>query len=249
MKALFTLLLTMACSSCAELEPKTFKGKDGTEVLYRIASPATIEAGKTYPLVLFLHGSGERGNDNKLQLKNGVNAILENADKLGQPLFLIAPQCPKDKTWAPYLIDPQSTADGKTDNPLLDAVLELVHETASQHPVDPNRIYITGMSMGGFATWAAIAKEPETFAASIPVCGAGDPRTAHLFKDMPIRIFHGADDPTVAPEGSQMMLDALKIAGSDATLTLYPGVAHDCWTQTYANEEVIRWLLAQTKSH
>ncbi len=248
MKTLLPLLLTMACASAAEtFESMTYKAKDGIEVLYRIAAPDKIEAGKKYPLVLFLHGSGERGSDNEAQLKHGAKDILGNAEKLGQPIFLIAPQCPGDKTWAPYRTDPESPADGSLANPLLEAVLALIGETASKQPVDAKRIYITGLSMGGFATWAAIAKEPGIFAAAIPICGAGDPRTVVRFKDMPIRIFHGAADNVVPPAGSQLMFDALKAAGSKAELTLYPGVGHDSWTQTYGDEEVIRWLLAQRK--
>jgi predicted peptidase len=238
----------MANAAAIETEPKTFGAADGTEVLYQFAAPAKIEEGKTYPLVLFLHGSGERGSDNKAQLNHGVKAILENADKLGQPVFLIAPQCPLDKTWAPYRIDPGSPADGTLANPLLDAVLALVGETASKQAVDRKRIYITGLSMGGFGTWAAIASKPDVFAAAIPICGSGDPRTAGRFKDMPIRIFHGDADNVVPPAGSQLMFDALKEAGSDAKLTLYPGVGHNSWTRTYADEDVIRWLFAQTKS-
>ncbi|QTN33107.1 prolyl oligopeptidase family serine peptidase [Akkermansiaceae bacterium] len=246
MKTLPALVLTMAYAA-ADPEPKSFEATDGTEVLYRFATPGKTEEGKTHPLVLFLHGSGERGNDNKSQLKHGVDEILANAEKQGQAIFLIAPQCPADKTWAPYRIDPSSPADGKAENPLLDAVLELVGETCANHPVDPKRIYITGLSMGGFGTWAAIARKPEMFAAAIPICGGGDPRTAARFKEMPIRIFHGDADNIVPPSGSQRMFDALKEAGSRAELTLYPGVGHNSWTQTYRDEEVIRWLFAQTK--
>jgi len=248
MKTFLALLLTMASAAAIETEPKTFKAPDGTEVLYRFAAPEKIGEGKKYPLVLFLHGSGERGNDNKAQLNHGVKSILENSEKLGQPIFLIAPQCPADKTWAPYRTDPSSPADGTLANPLLDAVLALIEKTASEHAVDRDRIYITGLSMGGFGTWAAISRKPDVFAAAIPICGAGDPRTAGRFKGLPIRIFHGDKDNVIPPAGSQLMFDALKEAGSDAKLTLYPGVGHDSWTKTYADEEVVRWLFAQTKS-
>jgi predicted peptidase len=243
MKPLLALLLTMACAA-ANLEPKSFTAKDGTEVLYQFALPEKTEESKTYPLVLFLHGSGERGNDNKSQLRNGVSDILKGAAELGEPVFLIAPQCPADKTWAPYQIDPSAPAAG---NPLLDAVLALVEETAAKQPVDHKRIYITGLSMGGFGTWAAIAQRPELFAAAIPICGGGDPRTVAPFKGMPIRIFHGDADNIVPPAGSQRMFDALKKAGSDAQLTLYPGVGHNSWTQTYRDPEVIKWLFSQKK--
>jgi predicted esterase len=194
MKTLLALLLTMASTAAIETEAKSFKATDETEVLYRFAASTKIEEGKKYPLILFLHGSGQRGNDNKAQLNHGPEAMLEMAEKLGQPAFLIAPQCPSDKTWAPYRTDPDSPADGTLANPLLDAVLALVDETAATQPIDRKRIYITGLSMGGFGTWAAIARKPELFAAAIPICGGGDPRTATRFKDMPIRIFHGDAD-------------------------------------------------------
>jgi len=144
--------------------------------------------------------------------------------------------------------DRKRLADAKGPNALLDAVLELVDQTASEQAVDPDRIYITGLSMGGFGTWSILARKPQIFAAAIPICGAGDPETVDAFKHLPIRIFHGAADDVVPPAGSQLMFDALKKAGSDAELTLYPGVGHNSWTQTYNNREIIRWLFAQTKS-
>jgi predicted peptidase len=247
MKTLHALFLTMASAAAIETEPKAFEAADGTEVRYRYAAPAEIEEGKKYPLVLFLHGSGERGDDNESQLKHGAKAILKNSEKLGQPVFLIAPQCPRGRWWAEPNADRTRLADARGPNALLDAVVELVGETASAQAVDAERIYITGLSMGGFGTWAALAREPGMFAAAIPVCGAGDPETAESFKDIPIRIFHGADDEVVPPEGSRLMFDALKKAGADVGLTVYPDVGHDSWTRTYAEESVIRWLLAQTK--
>jgi predicted peptidase len=247
MKKIPLMLMAVTGSVMAEPETKTFKASDGTEVLYRQAAPAGLENGKKYPLVLFLHGSGARGNDNKAQLKHGVNAIFKNAGKIGEPTFLIAPQCPQGIWWTNIDNGAKRDANQKPIT-LLDAVLELTEDTAKNQPIDPERIYITGLSMGGFGTWAALAKKPDLFAAAIPICGGGDPKTAETFKHVPIRIFHGTDDTVVKPDGSQKMFDALKQAGSKAELTLYPGVAHNSWTQTYANEEVIRWLFNQTKS-
>jgi|AntRauTorckE6833_2_1112554.scaffolds.fasta_scaffold11351_2 predicted peptidase len=248
MKKLLVLLLTMANAAAIETEPRTFKAADGTEVLYRYAAPAKIKDGEKVPLVLFLHGSGERGDNNKAQLKHGAKDILKNAEQLDDPVFLIAPQCPNGRWWAEPQEDRKRLADAKGPNALLDALLELVDQTASEQAVDPDRIYITGLSMGGFGTWSVLARKPEVFAAAIPICGAGDPETVGAFKDLPIRIFHGANDDVVPPAGSQLMFDALKQAGSDAKLTLYPGVGHNSWTRTYNDKEVIRWLLAQTRS-
>lgn len=248
MKIISLVLCALVAPLLAEPEAKTFKASDGTEVIYRFAAPAKIESGKKYPLVIFLHGAGERGKDNKAQLKHGVNAILKHTEKIGEPTFLIAPQCPTGIWWTNIDNTAKRTAEQKPIT-LLDAVLELTEDTAKTQAIDPKRIYITGLSMGGFGTWAALAKKPDLFAAAIPICGGGDPKTAAAFKHVPIQIFHGDADTVVKPDGSQKMFDALKQAGSNAKLTLYPGVGHNSWTQTYDNQEIIRWLFSQTKSN
>ncbi len=248
MKNLLISLACMTASCAAEPVAKTYTSPNGSEVLYRIAIPEKIEEGKKYPLVLFLHGAGERGTDNIAQMKHGVPAILAGAEKLNEPVFLIAPQCPPEQWWSEPKEDRMELNDAGGKNPLIAAVLALVAETAKDQPIDPKRIYVTGLSMGGFGTFDLLTRTPETWAAAIPICGAGDPTKAGKFKDVPVHIFHGAADDAVPPAGSQLMFDALEKAGAnDAKLTLYPGVGHDSWTQTYADPEVIAWLFAQKK--
>ncbi len=237
----------MNTSSSAEPEGTHWDAPNGIKVLYRFAQPEQIEPEKTYPLILFLHGAAERGSDNNAQIKHGVMPILENAAKLDQPVFLIAPQCPKDEWWSPYGEGLLRLAEADGENLLMDAVLELVEKTGEKSPIDRSRIYLTGISMGGFGSWDVLTRASERFAAAIPICGGGDPEKAGKFKSIPIRIYHGADDDTVPPEASQMMADALEKAGGKPELILYPGVAHDAWTQTYADLEVIEWLLSQRK--
>lgn len=239
------LLFTLAASIAAEPVAKSFTASDRSELLYRIAAPVEIQTGKKYPLVIFLHGSGKRGNDNVSQLANGVNDILKNAIKLNQPTYLIAPQCPNGVWWDQ--VHPDKKESEEQPLTTLDAVIELTMEMISKEPIDPKRIYITGLSMGGFGTWSALEKKPNLFAAAIPICGGGNPEKVADYKHVPIQIFHGAADQSVLPLRSQKMHDALKAVGSSAKLTLYEGVGHDCWTQTYSNEEVIRWLFSQTK--
>jgi predicted peptidase len=151
--ALLATLLGSATAFSATPEAREWKSPDGTTLKYRWHAPETIEPGKTYPLVLFLHGAGERGTDNTAQLKHGVNAILKGAEKLKQPCFLIAPQCPADRWWAPINRETMRLSEAAKPNPLLESVLALVSETMKQQPVDPKRFYVTGISMGGYATW------------------------------------------------------------------------------------------------
>lgn len=248
MKAKTLLFLAAMFSSCAaQPEAKTWTAPNGTPVLYRYSAPEKTETGKTYPLVLFLHGAGERGNDNISQLKNSTADLLSNAEKLGEPTYFIAPQCPEERWWSAPQGNRLQLADAAGKNDLLDAVLALVEETAKTQPVDRSRIYITGLSMGAYGTFDMLARSPETWAAAIPVCGAGDPTTVEKFKHVPIRIFHGSDDDAVPVQGSKTMAEALEKAGADVELTIYPGVKHDSWTQTYRNPEVIKWLFAQKK--
>ena len=124
---------------------------DGTVLKYRLSAPESLEPGKTYPLVLFLHGAGERGDDNSAQLKHGVIPIIEGAKKLGDPCFLIAPQCPADRWWSPINRETMRLSAAGKPNPLMEAVLALVGDTMKKHPVDPKRLYVTGISMGGYA--------------------------------------------------------------------------------------------------
>lgn len=186
-----------------------------------------------YPLMLFLHGAGERGNDvEKVKLHGPPKLIAQNARKF--PFVVVSPQCPDQDWWSS---DTQVAAlDG------------LINEIVSHYRIDPDRIYVTGLSMGGFGTWRLAAQFPDRFAAIAPICGRGDPQTAPKISRLPIWVFHGADDPVVPPTGSSDMVDALRKAGSDVKFTVYPKTGHDSWTKTYENEELYDWLLQQRRS-
>lgn len=231
--------------SGAEPEAHEWTAKDGTVVKYRFCAPEKMEPGKTYPLVLFLHGAGERGEDNTAQLKHGVKAILDGAAKLGQPVFLIAPQCPLERWWSPINHESMRLEAADGPNPLLEALLSLVEQTKLTQPVDPKRFYVTGISMGGFATWDLLGRVPGQIAAAIPICGGGDPTLAGRFKSVPIWAFHGDADATVPVRTTHEMIAALEGADGNPKSTFYPGVNHDSWTQTYNDPAVIRWMLEQ----
>jgi predicted peptidase len=242
------MLMMSMLGSClvmgAEPEAREWKAPNGTVVKYRWSAPETLEAGKTYPLVLFLHGAGERGTNNAAQIKHGVTAILEGARKLGEPCFLIAPQCPPNGWWAP-INRKTMQADPAGKPVLLDALLALTEEVTKTQPIDSKRFYVTGLSMGGFGTWSLLARVPDKIAAAIPICGGGDPAQAAKFKDVPIWAFHGEADPTVPVKNTKDMIAALEQAGGKPKATYYPNVQHDSWTQTYADPAVIKWLFAQ----
>ena len=146
---------------------------------------------------------------------------------------VIAPQCPKDEFW-------------KNEN-ISSKVLALIEEKKRTQPVDPDRVYITGLSMGGYGTWALIQQKPFVFAAAIPICGGGDPSRTSSIKNLPVWIFHGDADNTVPTSLSRDMEAALKKSKGNVRYTEYPGVGHDSWTQTYANNEVLEWLFSQKR--
>ena len=182
------------------------------------------EKDKKWPLMLFLHGSGERGTDISVVKKHGPPKVVEQRKDFG--FIVVSPQCePTAPGW-----------DALTLKTLLDEVQE-------KYAVDADRVYLTGLSMGGFGTWETAARNPERFAAIAPICGGGDARRVRTLKDTPTWVFHGDKDPVVPVQRSIEMVDALKQTGNDVKFTRYPGADHDSWTVTYNNPELYEWFL------
>lgn len=229
-------------------EPREFVGEGGESLQYRLLKPADFDPDKKYPLVIFLHGAGERGDDNKAQLKHGMANFCTPEARSKYPCYVLAPQCPMGQRWA----DVDWSADAIAMNPdaseSMKLTLALVDSMLEDAAIDPQRIYITGLSMGGFGTWDAIARRPEFFAAALPICGGADTSTAMKVKDIPISCFHGDEDRSVKVELSRTMIEALKAAGGAPKYTEYPGVGHDSWTATYANPDVLAWLFSQRRA-
>ncbi len=238
-------ILGCCVGSAEQPQAREWTSSDGTVVKYRWSAPQFTKPGKTYPLILFLHGSGECGDDNALQLQNGVIPLLEGTSKLGQPVFLIAPQCPSGRDWSPIDDDTGHLTEADQPNPLLDSILELADTLSKMYPIDPKRFYVTGLSMGGFSTWDVLGRVPERIAAAVPICGGGDPALVDRFVDVPIWAFHGTDDSAVPVGLTREMIAALKKAGGSPKVTYYPGVDHDSWTRTYDDPEMLRWMLNQ----
>jgi predicted peptidase len=229
-------------------EPREFAGGDGKVLKYRLLKPLNFNSNKVYPLVIFLHGAGERGDDNTVQLVHGMADFCKTARRDQNPCYVLAPQCPKNEKWAD--IDWASNGVELPDQPSdsMRLVFELVDSMLSEAALDKNRIYITGLSMGGYGTWDAIARRPDFFAAALPICGGGDPKTAEKIKHIPISCFHGDNDKVVPPERSQTIIDAIKNAGGNPKYTEYPGVGHDSWTRTYSDDAVHQWLFSQRRT-
>ncbi len=222
--------------------------KKSDTLKYRILSPDYAKE-KKFPLIIFLHGAGERGNDNEAQLKWGVSNFTNEKMMLKYPAIIIAPQCPNNMSWSNISFKRNSREIKLQPTPSkpMELLFELINTLKNQMPVDTNRIYITGLSMGGYGTYDAIERYPNMFAAAVPVCGAGDTSRAASISHIPIWIFHGALDGVVDPLYSLDMLDALSKAGAHPGYTQYPEVGHFSWLGAYSDEQMIEWLFRQYK--
>jgi predicted peptidase len=194
---------------------------------YLLYLPADYDKSKDkWPLMLFLHGAGERGNNINVVKKHGPPKMITQGKSFD--FIIVSPQCPNNISW------PEQT----------DLLINLLDEIEAKYHVDTDRVYLTGLSMGGFGTWTLAAKYPNRFAAIAPICGGSERYTANRLKKVPVWAFHGAKDPTVPLARSQEMVDAVNKAGGDAKLTVYPEAEHDSWTQAYNNPELYQWFLS-----
>ncbi|CAA9585728.1 MAG: hypothetical protein AVDCRST_MAG86-3480 [uncultured Truepera sp.] len=181
------------------------------------------------PLILFLHGSGERGDDLDHVGDHGLSEILAN---LPEAALVVAPQCPANARWTDHLHALET---------ILDAVI-------AEHPADKSRVYLTGLSLGGQGAWFLAARAPQRFAALVPVCGRSNPGAADRLKNLPTWTFHGADDNIVPLNESTKMVSALEAVGGTVKLTMYPGTGHNSWTRAYSEPELYMWLFAQSQT-
>ena len=196
---------------------------------YLVAVPADYDAKENWPLLLFLHGAGERGNDLERVKKHGPPKLVEQGKPL--PFVVVSPQCPADGWWSSKPLE----------------LMALVDEIAAKYKIDQDRIYLTGLSMGGFGTWMLAAHAPDRFAAIVPICGGGEPLSARRLTQMPTWVFHGAKDPVVPLKRSEEMVESLKKLNGNVKFTIYPEAGHDSWTEAYDNPELYEWLLQQRR--
>ncbi|MCI0461731.1 MAG: prolyl oligopeptidase family serine peptidase [Gemmataceae bacterium] len=230
------------------LTRRVYKDAQDKTLPYRLLAPEQIEPGQTYPLVLFLHGGGERGDDNERQLAHGVPEFASAANRQKYPCFLAAPQCPAGSRWVEVDWTADSHKQPERPSEPLRLALELIEALCEELPIDRGRIYITGLSMGGYGVWDALSRRPELFAAGVPVCGGGDEALAERIAEVPVWAFHGARDGVVKPARSRNMIEALKQAGGSPTYTEYPDVGHNSWVRAYRDPELFRWLFSQKRA-
>lgn len=230
-------------------ERHLFVGKRSARLPYRLLRPAGVVRGERYPLVLFLHGAGERGSDNNKQLKWCVNDFAKPSVRSEHPCFVVAPQCAKGGKWVDTPWDEDRSHPMPAEpSPSMGALIGLLDRLENELPVDQSRIYLGGLSMGGYGTWDLLARRPKRFAAAFPICGGGDPSAAKSFAHVPIWVFHGSGDEIVPIARSHEMVDALQSAGAKSVrFSNYQGVGHHSWINAFAEPELFDWLFAQRR--
>lgn len=222
---------------------------------YRLLLPANFDAGKKYPLILFLHGSGERGNDNEKQLLHGGGLFLTDSIRKNYPAIVVFPQCSAQSSWANLSFHFDSTLnkriiefkeDGEPTKPMK-LLLDLVRNLEDNYRLDKKRMYVGGLSMGGMGTFELVRRKPGTFAAAFAICGGANVASAAKMNKTAWWIFHGLKDPVVDPQFSKDMAGALKKEGADVKITLYPEDGHDSWDDAFKEPDLFPWMFSHKK--
>jgi pimeloyl-ACP methyl ester carboxylesterase len=225
--------------SAQSFEARTYVNSQGDTMRYRLLKPLDYDSTKKYPLVVCLHGSSGCGTDNVKQVAASLPAQLlsDHENRIKYPAFLFVPQCPPKTGWG-----------GILNLPAVDAlVLETMQALEKELPIDENRRYVAGNSLGGYGAWHLICKRPEMFAAAIPISGGGNSVLAQNIVDVPVWAFHGAKDRNVPVSGSRNIIQAIKNAGGDPRYTEYPDEAHDIWKKVTGTPDLLDWLFAQER--
>lgn len=253
MKLFFLFVFLGAYAATAQNDSlflkKEFTSSKGNRLPYRILFPEDYDKTKAYPLVLVLHGAGERGEDNEKQLTHGSKLFIDSAVRVNFPAIVIFPQCPEDEYWASVKIDRERTPmtlDFDYTRPMtrpLSSVMELMDDLGKNEAIDDRRIYITGLSMGGMGTFEAVHRYPEMFAAAMPICGGGDEERYQKSRT-PFWVFHGSIDAVVNVKYSHAMVAKLKFQKMKVKYSEYPGVNHNSWDNAFAEPEFLSWMFS-----
>ncbi|MGV3545928.1 MAG: prolyl oligopeptidase family serine peptidase [Pedobacter sp.] len=254
--AALLLLLLLSISTYAQdlslYKKETFITK-GDTLKYRILYPKNFDANKKYPVILFLHGRGESGNDNERQLANGGKLFLNENFRDNNEVITIFPQCRQDSYWANVEIDTVNTkrfftfVKGGQATKSMDLVLQFTDQFFKNTFVDPTRIYVGGLSMGGMGTFEILRRKPKTFAAAFAICGGDNVKNVKKYKHIPLWIFHGGLDDVVTPQFSHGIYRERKKLGNEAKFTVYLKANHNSWDSAFAEPELLPWLLSHKK--
>ncbi len=261
-----TLVLSLACPAFAEddttlaakvMSKEVYVATDGTNLPYRLYVPEDYTAEKEYSFLLFLHGAGNRGSENESQVSMHVGLLdriiggeeIKSGDDIidsSKEFIIIAPQCAQEYQWVDtswsVTPDPSYKLDEVPQSQYMTAVVELIEKMKEDFSLNDERMYVTGLSMGGFGTWDLIMRYPDLFDAAIPMGGAGDISKADIIKNTPVWTFHQLQDPTVAPDGTLAMVKALTEVGAEVKFTPYFDGVHNAWTKGYAEPDMLQWL-------
>ena len=245
------LSLSLSLSAQQGYEKDVFVSSTGDSLPYRMIRPESMKAGKKYPLVLFLHGAGERGNDNEKQLTHGGQMFLNPVNREKYPAFVLFPQCPESGYWAyenrPQSFIPTQMPVGKEMPSVFQAVKELLDMYLANPQVDKSRVYIMGLSMGAMGTYDMVSRFPDIFAAAVPICGTVNPTRLSAARNVAFRIFHGDADDVVPVAGSRQAYKALKAAGASVEYIEFPGCNHGSWNPAFNYPDFMKWLFTQKK--
>ncbi len=247
---LISVIISITAVSCfsqtnTKYQEKEFTDKAGKTLFYRMLEPEMSYYEK-YPLIIFLHGAGERGSDNKSQLIHGAKLFEKKENMKNYPAFVIAPQCPTDKRWVEVDWTLPAHYMPKQISVSLGLTMELLEEIIKKYPIDTNRIYVTGLSMGGFGTWDLISRYPDKFAAAIPICGGADEKQASRIAKVPVWCFHGTKDQVVTVERSRNIVGEIELYGGKPKYTEYPNRGHFSWGEAYSEPELLKWLFSNS---
>lgn len=228
--------------------PRVWTAADGGVFRYRFHAPSTVEVGKRYPLVVFMHGAGERGTNNVSQLVWGCDEIVSWFKGRNEEFYFVAGQVPDDQQWVntPWTLTEHTMP--KEPSETMSRQIALIEQLFWTEAIDRTRVYVSGVSMGGYGTWDILCRRPEWFAAGLPICGGGDPHQAWRIREIPIWTFHGDRDAAVPVCRSRKMTAALWGVDGEIRYREYPDAGHNVWSVTYADREVLDWFFGKRKN-
>lgn len=251
----FVLLVTVITGTVFAqfnaFEKCKFTSSSGNQLPYRLLRPINAEEGKRYPLIVFLHGAGDVGDNNNSQLANFPSCFLDSAQRIKNPSYVIAPQCPSDDSWSSFPGYPNSIRTSEYPTLPIQTLLALIDTLIknTRPAIDTNRIYVTGFSLGGEGTFDIITRAPHRFAAAVPICGIADTSRAATIKHIPLWIFHGSDDNINSVEYSRAIVAVLRALNVTPKYTEYENANHYIWSTAYAEPDLIEWIFSQNKKN